>query len=133
MPQPLNVMNTLAPDTEIPQINEEHLDVLVSLAEDEPKEFINDLLNSYTQAWPGLLEQIKTSSQSKNSESLKTAIHQLNGSSANIGLFRLCQLCRNIEDSLADQSFTDYDNCPQAIEEEYNSSLEKLKSYINNI
>ena len=71
------------------------------------------LLVLFFDAWDENYKSIKTASDAKDNETLQKAVHLLNGSSANIGLGRLCSLCREIEEGLANKSYIDYENCAQ--------------------
>lgn len=126
-------MSVLKLDTQIPYLDDEHLGVLISLSEDDPKTFINDLFQTFENNWSKVSNDIQKGCEEKNPENLRKAIHLLNGSSANLGLKRLGTLCRGIEASIHDGTFTEYDTCAETVAQEYKNSIQELKAYIASI
>lgn len=126
-------MSALNLDTQIPVLDDEHLSVLTMLSEEDPKSFIQDLYQTYKENWNKVLHDLKTSCETKNQDDLRKAVHLLNGSSANIGLKRLCKLCRSIETSIHENTFHEFETCTQVIENEYKNSTQQLEAYIASI
>lgn len=116
-----------------PLLNKEQLDVLASLSEDDPKAFLLDLFNTFQQSWPEISSLIQSGAQSKNDENLRKGVHKLNGSAANIGLNRICLICRDIEGKIYEKTFTDYDSCHSMISSEYQSSIAELQKFLNSL
>ena len=116
-----------------PLLNKEQLDVLTSLSEDDPKAFLADLFNTFQQSWPEISKIIQAGAQAKNNEDLRKGVHKLNGSAANIGLNRLCLICRDIEGKIYEKKFEDYDNCFSMISSEYQSSISELQKFMNSL
>lgn len=116
-----------------PVLNLEHLEVLTTLSDDDPKEFIVDLFRTFKDAWPEISERIKTSSASKDNEILRKAVHQLNGSAANIGLNRLCMLCRDIETKIHENAYSDHETCYTTVSTEYNNSISELQGFLDSL
>lgn len=126
-------MSNIIPPTDTPIINKEHIDVLASLSDDNSMTFINDLLETYKESWNTNIEKVQLACTEKDNDTLRKAIHQISGSSANVGLFRLGALCHNIEEQLHHKKFSDYENCTKTLKEEYNTSIQALNDYIDSL
>lgn len=120
-------------ETTQPYLNEEHIALLTSLSEENPRELIGNLLKTYTEAWENNIEVVKKACAEKNSEALRSPVHLINGSSANLGFHRLSQTCRGIEAAIEEGTYSDFENCAQKIEEQYEVSLKKLEAFLDQI
>jgi len=126
-------MKDLLPPESMPLLNEAHIATLVELGDDNPKAFLQDFLETYTQNWPDIKNDLEEACKNKDINKTRSSIHLLNGSSANMGLERIHTLCGNIEEAIDQNTFSSYEECPLTIEEEYNKSVEALQRYINDL
>lgn len=115
------------------RINKEHINLLLSLAESDPKAFFTDLLETYDVGYTANFEEVKSACASKNNTKLRTAIHQINGSSGNLGLFGLSTFCYYIEDQIHKNTFESHDSLPNELQNEYNNTKSELLAYLNSL
>lgn len=126
-------MKNLLLNASTQQLDAEHLAMLASLSEEDPKRFILDLLNSFKKSWAENFPQLKTACEKKDSASLIKIAHLMNGSAGNLGLSHLSLLFRNVEENLHNGTFNTYAECASAAEEAYRTSIEALDGYIKGL
>lgn len=114
-------------------LNTEQINILLSLANADPKTFFQDLLTSYEISCLDNLQKIKIACDSKNDSDLRMAIHQINGSSSNIGLSALSALCYDIEDQIHKNIFNEYNSLHKQLEAKYNNSKIELLAYLDSL
>jgi len=116
--------------TQQPHLNEEHITLLISLSEENPRKLIENLLETYKTSWARHIESIKKACAEKDAKALRSPVHLINGSSANLGFQRLSLTCRRIEDEIETGVYNDFENCVQQLEEEYEVTLKKLEAFL---
>lgn len=126
-------MTTRDPSAHEDLLNKEHLEMLASLSEDEPKTFISELLATFNNDWETHMETIENACLAKDSTLLSNPIHKLNGSSSNLGLHRLHKICLNIEEQIHAGTFSDFQTCSQQIKEAYKASTEALSEFLKTL
>ncbi len=80
--------------------NEQLLDlnIIQGLKElDDDDSFFKEIIELYNEQYPGIIENIKSSYNSRNLEALSKAAHALKGASLNIGAKELAAVCKTIE------------------------------------
>ena len=99
---------------ELKEIMEDEFNVLVSI-------FISDGKNQ--------IDNLRLSIDSSNTEDVKRIAHTLKGTSSNLGVSHLSELCKTLEHNAADNKLEDANELWQKILSEYEevkATLEKL-------
>lgn len=115
------------------EINTDELfdfNIINSLKEmDEPGEpsFYSELITIYLGQSPGLIEDIRTSYNLKNSEQMGRAAHTLKGSSLNVGLRKFAEICKELELKGKNNDFDDVDKLLENLDVYYLITVKELK------
>ena len=84
---------------------------------------LNELIDLFTSEGPKLLETIDRALQTKDAKSIQFAAHRLKGSSAYLGVKRVCSLCSQIEEQSRDNLLDDLDTAVPLLNAEYRRAV----------
>ncbi len=86
-------------------IERETLERLLSLESDDPKGFLSEILTVFVEHADNKLLELRRAFAERDVENIKRVVHNLRGSSANVGITGLSSLFRNIEDVIDDEDW----------------------------
>ncbi len=89
------------------------------IGEDDFKEVFRDLINSYLEDSPNLIERISLGLENKNIEQIKINAHTLKSSSVTLGAQDLSDLCKSLEQSMVEEDFAEARRLTSLVVEEY--------------
>ena len=98
------------PTTLSPLVDENVLDEFIKFMGDEGKDLARELIDMYLKNSPKMLDSIHADLRMNNVDQLKTHIHTLKGSSAQLGVVGVASLCRSIEDVILEGRFSELDD-----------------------
>jgi len=107
------------PTTLSPLVDENVLDEFIKFMGDEGKDLARDLIDMYLKNSPKMLDSIHADLRTNNVDQLKTHIHTLKGSSAQLGVVGVASLCRSIEDVILEGRFSELDDLISQLDETY--------------
>lgn len=107
------------PTTLSPLVDENVLDEFIKFMGDEGKDLARDLIDMYLKNSPKMLDSIHADLRTNNVDQLKTHIHTLKGSSAQLGVVGVASLCRSIEDVILEGRFSELDDLICQLDETY--------------
>lgn len=116
------LFNVFEVDPELAILDDEQVAMLQSAGEG----FLEDLVDEYSGEVDQRIERISESCRKGDLEALRIDIHYIAGSSANIGLLRLAELCRNIEMQIKEDRFAAIEKVHMAVGTEYAYGLAEL-------
>ncbi|MGV8074245.1 MAG: Hpt domain-containing protein, partial [Syntrophobacteraceae bacterium] len=73
------------------------LDKIAALQREGQPSLLHKIIDMYFQSSPDLLQKIREAVRSSDAPSLHRAAHTLKSSSANLGAFKLAELCKEME------------------------------------
>jgi two-component system sensor histidine kinase/response regulator len=122
------------------QLAEDYLDILDQnaldnirqLQTDTDSNLLKELIDLFLSESPKLINTIEQAIQTKDAKAIQFAAHRLKGSSAYLGVIRVCSLCSEIEEQSRDNRLEDLSNTILLLGTEYHRGLlalnhEKLK------
>lgn len=107
------------PTTLSPLVDENVLDEFIKFMGDEGADLARDLIDMYLKNSPKMLDSIHADLRTNNVDQLKTHIHTLKGSSAQLGVVGVASLCRSIEDVILEGRFSELDDLISQLDETY--------------
>jgi HPt (histidine-containing phosphotransfer) domain-containing protein len=89
-------------------------------------DFIGELIDTFLEDGPNLIDQLKTASRSNDVESFRRAAHSLKSNAATFGAQELAALAKELED-LARANNLQVGNKLEALEEKYAAAARELE------
>ena len=117
-------------DTSLPLIDQEHIELIVGPDLEGAKDLLEDLIALYTEENEPHLDDLSQVIADNDIEACIKHIHFVAGSSGNMGLSRLCRLCRSLETALRDNSLTPGSEIHTAIQELYTTSVAEFRKLL---
>ncbi len=108
-------------------VDEEQVSMLASVEEESGDSLLKELVETFIRDNECRFEMIAESCQKKDLQSLRQHTHFICGSTANLGIARVAQLCRQVEKAIIDGRFDAFDSFPLQLKEEYQVGMEDLK------
>ena len=111
-------------DENLPILDTAQIEMLREMGDD----LVTEILESFTEEVEPRLNTLEQRCAQRDEKQLKDDIHFVAGSAANLGLLRLAELCRNIEEQIKNQTLNTWDKIPQTVRDEYTTALEAFRA-----
>jgi two-component system, sensor histidine kinase and response regulator len=84
-------------DTREPFWDHERIAKLRTTMDEEADEFLGEMIGMFLAEAPGLIESLQTAVEANHAQALQEAAHRFKGSSRNLGLIRIADVCLKLE------------------------------------
>lgn len=108
-------------------IDEEQVEMLSSVEEDTGDSLLKELVVTFIRDNEPRFELLAQSCANRNLETLRQHAHFLCGSTANLGILRVSQLCRQAEKAMIEGQFDAFESFPIQLQAEYQTGMSELK------
>ncbi|MHC1740803.1 MAG: Hpt domain-containing protein [Anaerolineaceae bacterium] len=102
-----------------PYVDENVMDEFKNFMGDDGDDLAKELIELYLKNTPLMITKIKEDINAWNIASLKTHVHGLKGSSAQLGITGIASLCRKIEDVIFEERYSEINQLFTQLEEVY--------------
>jgi HPt (histidine-containing phosphotransfer) domain-containing protein len=102
-----------------PLVDENVLDEFIKFMGDEGEDLSRDLIGMYLKNTPQMLDVIHADLRMNNIDQLKTHVHTLKGSSAQLGVVGIASLCHSIEDVILEGHFSEISGLIRQLDDTY--------------
>lgn len=109
-------------------LDEDQVNMLLSADEDNSTAFLQDLIHIFMQDNQPRLQALAEACAKQDLEALRQHAHFIAGSTANLGILRVSQLCHQVEHAIVENQFTEFDNLPDILNAEYKIGMDALRS-----
>lgn len=117
-----NLIRVFELEPGMPLLDEEQVLMLKSAGE----ELLDELAETFENECAPRLDLIEQNCLTSDLDELRQNIHFIAGSAANIGLFRLAELCRNVEMQIKEGRFAAFELTPTYVRVEFTHGLAEL-------
>ena len=97
-----------------------------ALQADDGSDLIVELIDLYLQDAPGRLKEIKEAAVANDWVRLKRAAHNLKGSSSNLGVRQVADICEKLEEAVSPESFEKVEALVQLLEYKFDKARQAL-------
>ncbi len=102
----------------------------VGFLHDADPDLLDDLIETFTGVCGPKVDSLPSVAGRREPALLREEIHFIGGSAANIGLFRLAELCRCIEQQIRENRFTAFEQVAAFVQTEYAHGLAELTELV---
>lgn len=115
-------------DMSVPLMDREQIDMLLMVDDDEEESnaLASELFTLYKTESEKKLSQLEEICSNRDADGLKKLVHFISGSAGNLGLLRLNNFYRAIEQALEDGVLEDYEACARLIPQEFELSCKEF-------
>lgn len=108
-------------------IDEEQVEMLASVEEEAGDSLLKELIETFVSDNEPRFDQLTESCAKRDLAALRQHTHFMCGSTANLGILRVSQLCRQVEKAILDGQFDAFDAFPAQLVAEYRTGMAALK------
>ncbi len=120
----------LANFASLPLIDSSTFESVQAMLGDDAPSFIADLVQSYCEDFPGLLEGMKVAIASQSPSAVQSSAHAVKSSSVTLGVLRVARLAEQVEKLAKQGDLSQAPELTQQIETEYAQAQMVLAMYM---
>ena len=109
-------------------IDEDQVEMLSSVEEDTGDSLLKELIVTFVRDNEPRLDLLAESCMKRDLVALRQHTHFMCGSTANLGILRVSQLCRQAEKAIIDGEFDAFEAFPDQLKQEYQIGMSALKA-----